>query len=58
VELAAARRMPRQALHAETLGFRHPGTGEAVVFRSPLPADMAALVAQVFGEAGAAAVAR
>ncbi|MCB9786759.1 MAG: RluA family pseudouridine synthase [Deltaproteobacteria bacterium] len=49
VELAAARRMPRQALHAETLGFRHPATGETLRFRAPLPEDMAALVAQVFG---------
>jgi 23S rRNA pseudouridine1911/1915/1917 synthase len=36
---------PRQALHAATLGFRHPVTGEAMAFTSPLPADMAALVA-------------
>lgn len=56
VEFAAARRMPRQALHAETLGFRHPATGEPVVFRSPLPDDMRALVAKVFGEAGLAAI--
>ena len=32
----------RQALHAETLGFLHPGTGEAVSFRAPIPEDMAA----------------
>ncbi len=32
--------MPRQALHAATLGFRHPTTGEAVDFEAPLPADM------------------
>lgn len=35
--------MPRQALHAETLGFRHPHTGEEMDFQSPLPADMAAV---------------
>ncbi|MCZ8332861.1 MAG: RluA family pseudouridine synthase [Rhodobacteraceae bacterium] len=35
---------PRQALHAATLGFLHPVTGEALEFESPLPPDMAALV--------------
>ena len=30
----------RQALHAETLGFSHPLTGEEMMFHSPLPADM------------------
>lgn len=32
---------PRQALHAATLGFEHPVTGEHLEFVSPLPADMA-----------------
>jgi 23S rRNA pseudouridine1911/1915/1917 synthase len=36
---------PRQALHAETLGFRHPRTGETLSFRSPPPPDFAALIA-------------
>jgi 23S rRNA pseudouridine1911/1915/1917 synthase len=36
---------PRQALHAATLGFRHPATGEQMRFESPLPADMTALLA-------------
>jgi 23S rRNA pseudouridine1911/1915/1917 synthase len=35
---------PRQALHAESLGFRHPVTGEALSFQAPLPPDMAALL--------------
>lgn len=35
---------PRQALHARTLGFRHPQTGEEMDFNSDLPADMKALV--------------
>ena len=35
---------PRQALHARTLGFRHPRTGKEVDFTSPLPADMEALL--------------
>ncbi len=36
--------LQRQALHAETLGFIHPGTGERVVFRADLPEDLAAVV--------------
>lgn len=35
---------PRQALHAMTLGFVHPVTGEEMYFTSELPSDMAALV--------------
>lgn len=31
---------PRQALHAKTLGFTHPITGEAMLFETDLPADM------------------
>lgn len=31
---------PRQALHAQTLGFVHPRTGEELLFESPLPNDM------------------
>lgn len=34
---------PRQALHARTLGFRHPNTGEEMNFESPIPDDMTAL---------------
>jgi 23S rRNA pseudouridine1911/1915/1917 synthase len=34
----------RQALHAETLGFIHPITGEALKFSSPMPQDMSALI--------------
>jgi 23S rRNA pseudouridine1911/1915/1917 synthase len=32
--------MPRQALHAGMLGFKHPSTGEELVFESPLPPEM------------------
>jgi 23S rRNA pseudouridine1911/1915/1917 synthase len=32
---------PRQMLHAESLGFIHPVTGEYLEFTSPLPEDMA-----------------
>ncbi len=35
---------PRQALHARTLGFKHPRTGEEMDFEAPLPADMSQLV--------------
>ncbi len=35
----------RQMLHAATLAFNHPGTGEHVTFEAPLPADMLALLA-------------
>ena len=35
---------PRQALHARTLGFRHPQSGEQMDFTSELPDDMAALI--------------
>ncbi len=34
----------RQALHAETLGFRHPGTGDRVSFQVDPPADMTAVI--------------
>ena len=33
--------MPRQALHAKTLGFVHPVTGEKMFFESELPDDFA-----------------
>lgn len=35
---------PRQALHAMTLGFVHPVTGEEMYFTSELPEDMTALL--------------
>jgi len=35
---------PRQALHAMTLGFVHPRTGEEMFFTSPLPEDMTNLI--------------
>jgi 23S rRNA pseudouridine1911/1915/1917 synthase len=40
---------PRQALHAASLGFTHPRTGEALRFETPPPADMAALIAMLAG---------
>ena len=41
---AAVAGFPRQALHAGSLGFRHPATGEWLEFHAPLPPDMARLV--------------
>lgn len=35
---------PRQALHAKTLGFVHPTTGEEMFFDSEIPADMSQLI--------------
>lgn len=35
---------PRQALHAKTLGFVHPRTGEEMFFNSELPNDMKSLI--------------
>jgi 23S rRNA pseudouridine1911/1915/1917 synthase len=36
--------LPRQALHAKTLGFVHPTTNEKMLFNSDLPEDMATAV--------------
>ena len=41
----AAAGFGRQALHAATLGFSHPESGETMRFEAPLPADFAALLA-------------
>ena len=35
---------PRQALHALTLGFKHPRTEEEMDFSAELPEDMAGLI--------------
>lgn len=42
---AALAAFPRQALHAATLGFVHPVSGEALEFEAPLPDDMETLLA-------------
>ena len=36
--------LPRQALHARTLGFVHPRTGSTMRFEAPLPDDMTACI--------------
>jgi 23S rRNA pseudouridine1911/1915/1917 synthase len=40
---------PRQALHAASLGFKHPRSGDFISFQAPLPPDMQALLAAVDG---------
>ncbi|MEM7523174.1 MAG: RluA family pseudouridine synthase [Pseudomonadota bacterium] len=40
----AAATFPRQALHAATLGFSHPASGEEMLFSAPLPPDLLDLV--------------
>ena len=50
--LAEIRGFRRQALHAASLGFAHPVTGEALHFETPMPDDMAGLVTAI--EAGIA----
>ena len=39
----------RQALHAASLGFTHPATGEKLRFDSPMPPDMAELLSALRG---------
>ncbi|MFA5326390.1 MAG: RluA family pseudouridine synthase [Prolixibacteraceae bacterium] len=36
--------IPRQALHAQMLGFVHPVTGEEMLFESELPEDLATVI--------------
>ena len=36
--------VPRQALHAKSLGFEHPTTGKEMFFESDLPDDMVAVI--------------
>jgi 23S rRNA pseudouridine1911/1915/1917 synthase len=40
---------PRQALHAKSLAFTHPRTGEWIMFDSSLPADMQQLIDKLKG---------
>ncbi|TWI14152.1 23S rRNA pseudouridine(1911/1915/1917) synthase RluD [Aerolutibacter ruishenii] len=53
--IEALRGFRRQALHAETLEFSHPVTGEPVRCSAPMPADMQALVKVLHDDAEAAA---
>ena len=38
---------PRQALHAASLGFKHPRTGQPLHFQAALPADMQVLLRDI-----------
>lgn len=38
--------MPRQALHAQTLGFIHPTTNKYMEFEAPIPEDFAAVLSK------------
>jgi 23S rRNA pseudouridine1911/1915/1917 synthase len=49
----AAREFKRQALHATALALVHPVTGHAMSWRSPLPADLHALVERLARDAPA-----
>jgi 23S rRNA pseudouridine1911/1915/1917 synthase len=44
----------RQALHAATLGFDHPGTGRRLEFTTPPPGDFKGLLGALRGDAAAA----
>ncbi|MGA1465985.1 MAG: RluA family pseudouridine synthase, partial [Balneolaceae bacterium] len=47
--------LPRQALHARTLGFVHPGSGEWMQFESELPEDLQQVIEKLrrtFPESG------
>lgn len=39
--------LARQALHAKTLGFQHPGTGDTLQFTCELPSDIRALISSL-----------
>jgi 23S rRNA pseudouridine1911/1915/1917 synthase len=44
---AAIRKLHRQFLHAERLGFRHPTSGELLQFIAPLPPELSQLLAEL-----------
>jgi 23S rRNA pseudouridine1911/1915/1917 synthase len=49
---ARIRRLKRQFLHAEQLGFRHPQTGESMKFVAPLPAELTRFLELLEGSEG------
>ncbi len=53
--IEALRGFKRQALHAETLEFMHPLSGEPVRVTAPVPADMQKLIAELRADSVAAA---
>ncbi len=48
-KFTALKSIPRQMLHAWRLGLTHPHTGEFMTFESPIPEDMAELMAKLEG---------
>ena len=50
--LTAVQTFNRQALHAASLGFTHPVTGDALLFEAPMPSDMSGLHAALSGSGG------
>jgi 23S rRNA pseudouridine1911/1915/1917 synthase len=46
---AQIRKLKRQFLHAEKLGFRHPHTGEPMHFVAPLPVELSQLLEKLEG---------
>ena len=44
---AAVAAFPRQALHAATLGFVHPVSGETLGFEAEIPSDMSDLLREI-----------
>ena len=49
-EIALLSRIPRQALHAYALGFRHPVNGQQLRFELPWPEDLLATAQGLFGQ--------
>jgi 23S rRNA pseudouridine1911/1915/1917 synthase len=56
--IEALRGFRRQALHAETLEFQHPTTGEPVRCSAPVPEDMLGLLKALHDDAAVAAARR
>ncbi|MGD9287844.1 MAG: hypothetical protein PVG74_09535, partial [Desulfobacterales bacterium] len=48
--VAQIKSIPRQMLHAWRLGFVHPDTGENLIFESPMPEDMMAVIEKLAAE--------
>jgi len=44
---AEVRKLGRQFLHAEELGFNHPTTGERMKFKAPLPPELSSLLEEL-----------
>ena len=49
-DIAAVKRLSRQALHAWLLGFEHPDSGERMRFVQPWPEDLRAVADRLFAE--------